>query len=54
MLCTKENGPWSMDKNKEMVGVYRFGKMDLGMMDFGRMEWLMEEEGWYMLMVMFI
>ena len=37
-----------------MVEVYKSGKMDLDMMDFGVKEWLMEEEDWYMLMEMFI
>lgn len=37
-----------------MVEVYKSGKMDLDMMDFGVKEWLMEEEDWYMLTEMFI
>ena len=54
MPCTRGNGQWSMDRNRETVGEFRFGKMDPGMMGSGRMEWLMVEEGWYMLMVMCI
>jgi hypothetical protein len=37
-------------KTSKMEGVRRSGKMDLGMKDFGKMTWLMEEEGSFMLM----
>ena len=34
----------------ETAEVFKFGKMDQDMTDFGKMAWLMVEVGWYMLM----
>lgn len=50
---TRENGPLLMDKRSETEGEFRYGRTDLGMTVFGKTEWLMGEDDWFMQMVMF-